>query len=160
VSAAFFQLKDQDPTQDQIMAKIHELIEQGGAQLYYNESYIQNYLNVKHLRVRFEDMIQDTFSTVNKVLLNLGYIADKNMIRQAIQQNSFNVLSEGRSPGEENKTHHFRKGIVGDWKNYFTPEMNEYFCNKHKEIMNLWSCNEGESPSLLECPPLQYPALP
>ena len=28
---------------------------------------------------------------------------------------------------EEGEASHLRKGVVGDWKNYFTPELNERF---------------------------------
>lgn len=36
----------------------------------------------------------------------------------------------GREQGEENKMAHYRKGVEGDWKNHFTPEIQEYFDQK------------------------------
>ena len=33
---------------------------------------------------------------------------------------SFERLSNGKTPGEEDSSSFFRKGIAGDWKNVFT----------------------------------------
>ena len=44
----------------------------------------------------------------------------------------------GRNPGDENKLSFLRKGIAGDWKNYFSKEANQVF-NKFagKELIKL-----------------------
>ncbi|MCA1847755.1 MAG: sulfotransferase domain-containing protein [Actinobacteria bacterium] len=33
----------------------------------------------------------------------------------------------GRRPGEEDRGSFLRKGVVGDWRNYFSPEAREMF---------------------------------
>ena len=37
----------------------------------------------------------------------------------------------GRQPGEEKKTSFFRKGIVGDWRNYF--------CQRAKKVFDFYA---------------------
>lgn len=37
----------------------------------------------------------------------------------------------GRAAGQENVNHHFRKGVSGDWENYFTDAVKEAFFAKH-----------------------------
>lgn len=52
-------------------------------------------------------------------------IPDK-VLSQLLQDYSFEKLS-GRKQGQENKTSHFRKGVSGDWKNYFNDTILEKF---------------------------------
>lgn len=43
------------------------------------------------------------------------------LIAQIVEQHSFENNSGGRRIGEEDQRHHYRKGIAGDWRNYFEP---------------------------------------
>lgn len=56
-------------------------------------------------------------------LLNIAYM------------NEFEKKTKGRKEGEEDKTSHFRKGIAGDWKNYFTPKITAAFKEKHNSLL-------------------------
>lgn len=47
-------------------------------------------------------------------------------IKKLLADLSFKELS-GRHQGNEDKNSHYRKGISGDWKNYFKPEVNKKF---------------------------------
>ncbi|MBU1119522.1 sulfotransferase domain-containing protein [Patescibacteria group bacterium] len=51
---------------------------------------------------------------------------------EIVYQNRFSKLSGGRKRGEEDQFHHYRKGISGDWKNYF----NEVHKKKFKAEFN------------------------
>lgn len=37
-----------------------------------------------------------------------------------MQLHRFKRKTEGRPPGSVNQNHRYRKGIAGDWRNYFT----------------------------------------
>ncbi len=39
------------------------------------------------------------------------------------------MRQSGRFPGQENKKSFMRKGLVGDWHNYFTQEARELFAH-------------------------------
>ena len=51
-------------------------------------------------------------------------------MKKMVEAGSFERLASavgdsGRKQGEQSLTSHYRKGIVGDWKNYMTPEQAE-----------------------------------
>ncbi len=45
------------------------------------------------------------------------------LLRQILARNSFARKAGGRTPGQEDIRHHYRKGVAGDWRNYFTPRV-------------------------------------
>lgn len=49
------------------------------------------------------------------------------LLRTVLWNNRFQRFSGGRKRGEENQTHHYRKGIAGDWHNYFSPRVKDAF---------------------------------
>ena len=74
------------------------------------------------LMVKYEDMLADTSSVLIKCLEFLGEKeVDNERLGLTIEKYSFKRQSQ-REAGEENKKSFLRKGISGDWKNYFTPE--------------------------------------
>jgi hypothetical protein len=42
-------------------------------------------------------------------------------------RHSFEKLSGGREPGQEDVKSHYRKGVHGDWRNHFTPAITRRF---------------------------------
>ncbi len=54
-------------------------------------------------------------------------------IKRVIANNDFKQLAKGRKEGEEDSTSHYRKGISGDWKNYFTEKHKEEFKKQYGE---------------------------
>jgi lipopolysaccharide transport system ATP-binding protein len=44
-------------------------------------------------------------------------------------------LSGGRSKGTEDPVSHYRKGIAGDWRNYFTPRVADAFKKRFGDIL-------------------------
>lgn len=56
-------------------------------------------------------------------------------LARILEKNSFTRLSGGRKPGQEDQTHHFRKGTPGDWRNHFTPEVAAYFKERYGSLV-------------------------
>lgn len=69
--------------------------------------------------LRYEDLVQETLPELKKVMDWLGVKVPKDELAQVVECYSFESRS-GRSPGEEDKFSHYRKGIVGDWRNNFS----------------------------------------
>lgn len=69
--------------------------------------------------VKFEDLILNPETTLRSLLAFHGMDFSESQIASAVQAASFQAMA-GRAPGEENRNSHYRKGIVGDWKNYFS----------------------------------------
>lgn len=98
------------------------------------------YLNGKQdesvLLVRYEDLIAPNGVDIFLSLFNhIGIPISPGQLEQLLEKYSFSKLSGGRNPGEENKKNHYRKGISGDWKNYFKPEHNEAFRRSAGDIV-------------------------
>lgn len=72
--------------------------------------------------VRYEDMKSEPERTLMRALSHLGVDHSKESVNRCIQENSFEKVAGGRKPGEADSTCFFRKGIVGDWRNHFSPE--------------------------------------
>ena len=58
----------------------------------------------------------------------------KGQLIQIIQERSFHNRS-GRTPGEEDVNHHYRKGVAGDWVNYFTDPVKRSFKSHWGELL-------------------------
>lgn len=52
-----------------------------------------------------------------------------------VYANRFTEKSHGRIPGEEDPNSHYRKGIAGDWINYFQPAHIAYFKKYYNDVL-------------------------
>jgi hypothetical protein len=69
--------------------------------------------------LRFEDMTApDNLNGFKEFFFHLDTRMPEVMLCQLLQDYSFERLA-GRKRGEEDKLAHYRKGIHGDWRNYF-----------------------------------------
>lgn len=87
------------------------------------------------LVVRYEGLSTSPQSELRKILefLNVDAAID---FTDIAQKHSFERLSEGRKPGQESPEHHYRKGIIGDWKNHFDEDMLTRFMQRFDGIMS------------------------
>lgn len=74
------------------------------------------------LRVTYEDLHRDAGSKLAEVLRYIGKEPDAEKVREVAETCSFQNKT-GREPGQEVKDSHKRKGIIGDFRNYFSPEL-------------------------------------
>ncbi len=72
--------------------------------------------------IRYEDLSRDFAIVAEGVFRFFGTDPARTDIRKIEGSTSFRALSGGRDAGEENTRSFFRKGIVGDWRNVFSPE--------------------------------------
>jgi hypothetical protein len=85
--------------------------------------------NAEALIIRYEELLADTVPQFSTVLDYLGIRDNRSLAEVIVERNRFARLAVGkriwqsqRKPGEEDAKSHFRKGIVGDWRNYLKPE--------------------------------------
>jgi hypothetical protein len=52
-----------------------------------------------------------------------------------IYLNDFKRISSGRKRGQEDRRHHFRKGIPGDWKNHFNEDHKKVFKERFNPLL-------------------------
>ena len=72
--------------------------------------------------VRFEDMKAKPENTLKDVFSFLGTNDSSSIVKRCVRLNTFEKLSSGRKPGQEDSENFFRKGTIGDWRNYFSAE--------------------------------------
>lgn len=87
----------------------------------------------RYMAVRYEDLSLDSGETLEKALRFLGVECSQDIVERCCADGSFEILSGGRSRGQENRESFFRKGISGDWRNYLSDDMNKIFQDKAGE---------------------------
>jgi len=91
------------------------VIREGGFLISRLEKWYQNPFAHK---VRYENLQNNPIDELRRVGDYVGVRFKAKTARRAIHKNSFQKQS-GRVPGHEKKDEFLRKGITGDWKNYF-----------------------------------------
>jgi hypothetical protein len=86
-----------------------------------------------YLAIRYEDLAADPARELARVLAFLGAEARPEIVDACLNAASFERLSGGRAPGEENRASFFRKGVSGDWRRHFTAETTRIFTEKAGE---------------------------
>lgn len=77
---------------------------------------------------RLEDCMADASSMLGTMLAEgWGVRLPREVLVEVASRHSFASLSGGRSPGQEDPTSHYRKGVAGDWKSHFTPAVTDRF---------------------------------
>jgi hypothetical protein len=71
--------------------------------------------------LRYEDFFFNPHETILNALSKVNVEIDSVHLENTLKEFSFAKFSGGRKRGEEDKSSHFRKGIVGDYKNFYTP---------------------------------------
>jgi Sulfotransferase domain len=86
--------------------------------------------------VRYEDLLERDMEILEQVLLDECQLpVDRARFRKIVLANRFERLTKGRARGQESATAHERKGIAGDWRNYFTDQMKSAFKERYGGIL-------------------------
>ncbi len=97
--------------------------------------FANNWLDKGVTLVKYENLLQDAAREAGRAIENVcGVKADYERLEKAAAKYSFKNQSQ-RDPGEENRSKFLRKGIAGDWKNYFTKDACEVFDNYAGETL-------------------------
>ena len=90
----------------------------------------------------YEDLSNNTAKTTQGILEYLGVNTDESIIDHMIEEAAFEKVSTqdnnlgGRKKGEELIASHYRKGIVGDWKNYLTASQGALIDELTQDLQN------------------------
>ncbi len=77
-------------------------------------------------QIKYEELVADP-KRLGGLLEFLGVDSSPGMVDWIIDTCRFERFAEGRKRGEADPKSEFRKGIVGDWSNYFTERDKEQF---------------------------------
>jgi hypothetical protein len=92
-------------------------------------------LGDKYCQVRYEDLLAEPIGEVMRLLEFLGADADEEVARRCVEAASFEQLSGGRIQGEEASSSFYRKGVAGDWRNYFSEQDRRDFKEEAGELL-------------------------
>src|SRR5215218_4720549 len=92
-------------------------------------------LGQNYTEVRYEDLLARPNEEVSRLAGFLGADTREKAIQQAVSSASFEKLSKGRERGQEDTSSFYRKGIAGDWRNYFTERDKEIYKEEAGELL-------------------------
>jgi lipopolysaccharide transport system ATP-binding protein len=82
---------------------------------------------------KYEDFLTRDNELFERILLDhCGLAISRQELRAAVAANRFEARA-GRKRGEEDQSAHERKGIAGDWRNYFTDNLAKEFKERYGE---------------------------
>jgi len=96
-------------------------------------SWNENEKSNNHIKVyKYENLIgNEKLTYFNNLLDFVNIKLEIKKVEELLDKYSFKTLTQGRTRGNEDIKSHYRKGIAGDWKNYFTLRQKNLF----KEII-------------------------
>ncbi len=84
--------------------------------------------NPEHsVQLRYEDMLVNPIDGMTKVATLFELDNSLDTVTRIVEAHSFKKMSGGRSSGESSNSAFARKGVAGDWKNHFTPELRKQY---------------------------------
>ncbi len=92
-------------------------------------------LGPNYTEVRYEDLLERPNQEVGRLARFLGADISEKAVQQAVGSASFEKLSKGRERGQEDTSSFYRKGIAGDWRNYFTERDREIYKDEAGELL-------------------------
>lgn len=76
--------------------------------------------------IKYEDLLVDAVSSIQGLIFSFGIGVSLYDIEFSVENQSFsNRKSQIGNNPQELRRNNMRKGIAGDWKNHFTPQMND-----------------------------------
>lgn len=94
--------------------------------------------------ITYEELLKDLRGSVVRICNFLGRDLDDTAIDSVVENSSFKVMKENTMSNysllpssfmDQTKGSFYRKGISGDWKNFFTVAQSEYFDRVYQEKM-------------------------
>lgn len=91
-------------------------------------------------QLTYEDLLLNTQEQIELLVEFLGLPCDENFVKQVVEKCKFHNLKDNKVDitgvfHPEGKSTLFRKGVIGDWKNWFTVAQNEQFDEIFKREM-------------------------
>ncbi len=115
---------------DGLMVTLDEWVPSGAAEIQ------ESWLKAGESFYRFEDIVLGDSSALERILIeDCELPVPLTRLQRAMESASFEELSGGRARGQEDLASHWRKGISGDWKNYFTKPLKDNFKERYGRLL-------------------------
>ncbi len=84
--------------------------------------------------IRYEDLLENDLEILTPIIAGTLRL-NQNRFQDIILSTRFEAITHGRKRGDEDIVIHERKGIAGDWKNYFNNRIKNEFKAKYGELL-------------------------
>jgi len=91
---------------------------------------------------RYEDMVDDTFNFLRTLFNFLNISLPNSAFVDLYERYTFENMSGGRNRGVEDQRAQYRKGISGDWQNYFDASLHQYLRDKTGDLLEVLGYDE------------------
>ena len=98
-----------------------------------------------YTEVRFEALASRTVPEARRLFGFLGVDSRATVARPCVDKARFERWSKGRKRGTEDSSSFFRKGIVGDWRNFFTERDESIFREEAGDLLRELGYDSGAS---------------
>lgn len=96
----------------------------------------ESWLRAGESLVKYEDLLENDHAILERVLLDQCELnVPRPYFNAVVEACRFENLTGGRRRGHEDVTAHERKGIRGDWHNYFTPKLTRAFKERFGDLL-------------------------
>jgi lipopolysaccharide transport system ATP-binding protein len=115
---------------DGLMLTLERWVPTGAAEI--QESWV----NSGETIYRFEDLLLGDLEPLERILIeDCELPVPRERLQRAMDSASFSELSGGRERGQEDLGSHWRKGVAGDWKNYFTAPLKDAVKERYGQLL-------------------------
>lgn len=100
---------------------------------FFYSQFIDGWLNRPNIcLIKYEDCLRDASKELIKIARHLDIPIDFKKIESTVEKTSFKAITKekygvSRETGDTDNSKFHRKGVAGDWKNYFSKESCELF---------------------------------
>jgi hypothetical protein len=107
------------------------------------KSWLQGAEDKQNMKIfRYEDLADDHRSFLSHLFNYLDIALPEKEFSALCERHKYESYSKGRSHGSEDINAHYRKGIAGDWKNYFDNSTIAYFKEVTKDLLEVLGYQE------------------
>jgi Sulfotransferase family len=89
----------------------------------------------RYLDVSYDDLLTEPVPTLARLCRFLGVDDSAATLGVCVEAASFERVTGGRAPGQEDQASYFRKGVSGDWRHHLDAETQAYVLEKAGALM-------------------------
>jgi lipopolysaccharide transport system ATP-binding protein len=152
--SAYFSMKVSHPVTEPAMAdlraRLHSLSFEDGLMYLMDEwlpycAKIQlSWLEASERLIRYEDLLECDLEILEPLMLDECKLpVSRERFREVVVNNRFEQLTKGRPRGQEDINMHERKGIAGDWRNYFSDAIKQAFKARYGGLLVATGYEQG-----------------
>jgi hypothetical protein len=92
------------------------------------------------LELRYEDLLENTETKFRQVASHFGLESgtrntSSKRIKEIVDAHQFENMSGGRKRGNQDESSFVRKGVAGDWRNYFSKKIEKEYDKKVSKLL-------------------------